>query len=174
MRGLKIFLVTIVVIYGVMVVGWQFYVQKHRLSFVPSEMQVFNVLYAEEAAWGFGPGGNETGFIMYELPADIAEKVRGKGIAYLSSFPSAQLGMPDGRQGKYQEWFETPIEPKKRIPLGAREGDPECGFCIDVKEEFLKIFKTAINASGSYYAYGRTGMILVVPSEQKVFFIYEG
>lgn len=174
MRILKIILVIALVIYATSVIGWQRMLRNHHLSFMPPEMNVSKIIYVEEKSWGFGPGGNETGFIMYELPSDIAQKVSAEGIEYLSSFASAHWGKPHSTHGKYSEWHVTPIKQEHRIPLNNRNGDPECGFCIDVKPEFYRAFERAINSQESFYAYGRTGMILVVPSEQKVFFVYAG
>ena len=52
--------------------GCQLVVRSHRLSFVPEAMGVWRVLYAAEESWGFGPGGNETGIIVYAMPREVA------------------------------------------------------------------------------------------------------
>ena len=159
---------------------------KHHLSFVPPEMQVSQVIYVEEETWGFGPGGNETGFIMYDLPSDIAQKVGDQGIEYLSSFPSANWGQPSGWQGKYHDWKSTPISLDNKqwfeIPVDNQQtSNPQLsnyinryGFGIAVRPDVETIFNEVIAAPGSYYAYGRIGVIVVAPSVQKVFYVYVG
>lgn len=186
MRILKIFLIIVVIVCCTFVVGWQRMERNHHLSFVPPEMQVSNVLYVEENAWGFGPGGNETGFIMYELPADIAKKIDDEGIGYLSSFPSARLGKPHGWQGKYREWRSTPMPHEDKYwfeipPDGGRTPVPQLsnymnryGFGIPVRSDLEEIFDQIIAVPGSYYAYGRIGMIVVSPPVQRVFYVYVG
>lgn len=62
MRILKIILVIALVIYAISVIGWQRMLRNHHLSFMPPEMNVSKIIYVEEKSWGFGPGGNETGF----------------------------------------------------------------------------------------------------------------
>ncbi len=150
--------------------SWQAYQYNHRLNFVPDEMHVWRILFANEESWGFGPGGAETGFIMYALPDEIAEKVRLKGVAYLSSFPSARIG--NGLQGKYEEWYETPVSGSRGVPF--YEKGPECGYCIDIDPNAEESFKKALSKPGSFYAYGRVGMILVAPAIHKIFYIYAG
>lgn len=186
MRVFKIILTILFVVCVTITIGWQIIVRNHHLSFIPPEMNVSSILYTQEMAWGFGPGGNETGFIMYELPENIAERVRNEGLEYLSSFPSARLGKPHGWQGKYRKWNTTPIPREDKSwfkiqPDGGLTPAPQLsnyinryGFGIPVRPDLETMFNEIIAAPGSYYAYGRIGVIVVAPSVQKVFYVYVG
>lgn len=116
-RIVKIILVIFMVISVTITIGWQILKRNNHLSFVPSEMNVTSIIYVQERAWGFGPGGNETGFIVYDLPVDVLKKIDDKGIEYLSSFPSARLGKPHGWQRKYREWHNTPFPSEDNLGL---------------------------------------------------------
>lgn len=182
MRALKILL--ILVLLGV--IGWHFFIRNHRLSFIPPEMNVSQILYAKEEAWGFGPGGNETGVIVYKLPEDEAARIIAGGINYLESFSSAKLGKPHSWHGKYREWYSTPISIKNESWFEIPASDlimstPDVnsylnkyGFGISLTDDIEEIINTSIAMPGNYYAYGRIGMILVAPSIQRVFYIYNG
>lgn len=166
---------------------YQFY-----LSVVPDEFGVYKILYRKEEAWGFGPGGNETGIRVYELPEKIYQIIHEQGLEYLNSLPSSKIGRVEGRydwRGKYQNWLETPIrvtrhwtdymslpddaDYSKEVPsishyIGAY------GFGIIVDPEIKKLADDAIKSPGSYYAYGRVGFILVIPEKKCVIYIYNG
>ena len=58
--------------------------RSHHLSFVPDGLSVSTILYVEEESWGFGPGGNETGLIVYELPDSTAKEIQKAGIDYFT------------------------------------------------------------------------------------------
>jgi hypothetical protein len=60
---------------------WHVVVLDHRKR-VPAYLQVSKVLYVKEESWGFGPGGNETGLLVYELPADVAAAIGGNRHQY--------------------------------------------------------------------------------------------
>ena len=182
MRAIK----WIAIISALAVIGWEAILYNHRLAFIPEELHVWRILFANEEAWGLGPGGNETGFIMYSLPDDIAAKINTDGIAYLSSFPSAHLGKPHGWEGKYPEWHVTPIPPedKKWFQIPASDETTSVakltnyldhyGFGISIDPDIEALFEKAITTPGSYYAYGRIGMIVVTPSIKRVFYLYAG
>ncbi|MDB5588576.1 MAG: hypothetical protein JWP26_3546 [Devosia sp.] len=61
-------------------------------------MNVSNVVYVSEQSWGFGPGGNETGILVFEMPASVAAELKDRGIDYLEELPkNTQEGWPCGR-----------------------------------------------------------------------------
>ena len=49
--------------------------RQHWLSIPPPELKVGRILYLETDSWGFGPGGNETGVVLYELPQSVSEVI---------------------------------------------------------------------------------------------------
>lgn len=151
------------------------------LSFVPDALNVHSVLYAKEESWGFGPGGNEAGVRVYPLAEVDARLVREGGADYLANLPPNQS--QDGRRwrGVYREWQETPIKPSQKwLPDRKTElfrvYDYLCGygFCLKVEKSVIDEITSIVNSPGSYYAYGRIGLIIVSPSQKKVIYLYNG
>ena len=67
---------------------WKNWERESRLSHVPEDLSVSKILYVEEAVYGFGPGGNENGVIMYELSDEVANQVKREGINYFNKLTS--------------------------------------------------------------------------------------
>jgi hypothetical protein len=161
----------------------QLFLGGYRLTFVPDAMQVSNLLYASEQSWGFGPGGNETGLLVYEMPAAVAAHLRDSGLSYLEELPA---NIRDGWQGVYSGWRETPIDLDRRWKATSHEGvkfwnSPgigdylnQYGYPIPIEREWEELANRALFAPGSYYAYGRIGLIIVIPDELRIIYAYNG
>jgi hypothetical protein len=154
-------------------------VHAHRLSHVPPALGVWQVVYAEEEAWGFGPGGNEAGFIAYRLPGGAARAIAAGGVDYLERMPPPEASRR--WRGRYSDWRATPLAPDRRWPPDPTTGRHEIlqyvcayGFCIDADRDQLRAAAEAVNTPGSYYAYGRIGMIVVSPRTRRVYYLYNG
>lgn len=161
--------------------------KQHRLSFVPEGLKVEKIIYASEESWGFGPGGNETGVIVYELPDTIGEQISKVGIDYFSSLPP-QSGDSHDWHGRYEKWYSTPI------PYGDSWSGPESdnktnpdtfvpkietyldryGFSIPLDPAIESAIDIAISKKGSFFAYGRIGMLIVIPETRRVVYAYNG
>lgn len=159
----------------------------HHLGLIPKGMGVWLVTYTLEESWGFGPGGNETGVIAYALPEGTAERIEEGGIPYLATLKPEV--MPNSRnrwRGIYEEWKATPMDAKwvnGKANLEYVGGQDisgielylnQYGFGINVDSDVINEINTAIRNPGSFYAYGRTGIIIVAPKVHKVFFVYSG
>ncbi|MEO1238818.1 MAG: hypothetical protein AAFW64_03970, partial [Pseudomonadota bacterium] len=90
----------------IVVLGWQALAYRHHLRHLPAEIGVWQRLYVSERAWGFGPGGNETGILVYAMPGDVRAKIEAGGEAYLESFGPNPWGT---LQGRFGDWHATPI-----------------------------------------------------------------
>jgi hypothetical protein len=183
-RALKILAVIITISF----IGFKFWEYKFALETIPDELSVYKILYRKEHAWGFGPGGNETGIRVYELPEKAIEDIQKQGIEYFRNLPSNTNGGRNWR-GRYQNWFETPIEVtrywtdymslnddadySKQIPSISNYMNAY-GFGLDIKPEIKKLADDAITNSGNYYAYGRIGIIIVIPKQKRVIYAYNG
>lgn len=186
MRILKRIVVFICIIVVIAAGGWQLFMRKIRLAYVPEEMNVSRIIFAKEEVWGFGPGGNETGLIVYDLPEESAEKIAADGVTYLSSLPSTHLGKPHDWHGRYETWYKTPIIKEDKVWFGIPASgnittEPKLenyinqyGFSISIPVEIEQNIDKAITTSGNFYAYGRIGVIVIAPSMKKVFYIYAG
>jgi hypothetical protein len=157
---------------------WHVVVLDHRKR-VPAYLQVSKVLYVKEESWGFGPGGNETGLLVYELPADVAAAIGGKGLSFLTDNDNAlkarQQLVPNF------EWYATPVAPDfgwkgdGHTPPSISLFLNRYGFGLDFDQRFIAMADQAKNASGNFYSYGSGGRLLIVsPALRRVIFAYSG
>lgn len=156
----------------------------HHLSFIPDGMGVWRIVYAKEESWGFGPGGNESGVIVYSLPDSTAEEIQKTGIKYFSNLPKRVLNLGDHLRGIYENWHDTPLEAdwvtkrtnheslERPYTTGIASYLYQFGFTIDPDVEGE--INESIKKTGSFYARGRTGIIIVAPHMHKVFYVYSG
>lgn len=169
--------------------GWFYYVRWWHLSFVPPAMGVSSILYVKEEAWGFGPGGNETGVIVYELPEEAAEDIRRVGMQYFTALPVKHHTQGfEGWNGVYDTWQPTPVLVEQnlssgnevkvvKVPLRIKHymRMPENGFGIDIDPAIACDIDDAISTPGSFYAYGRAhDLLIVIPRTGRVVLLYAG
>jgi hypothetical protein len=163
------------------VIGWDGYIDRYRLAHVPDALQVQRILYAQEESWGFGPGGNEAGIIVYPLPEATAESILRQGPAFFATLSKNTAPRTTSWQGNYFEWKSTPIDRGSHWQPDPQTGrfliqDYICkyGFCIDIEEGIETEAEAILNTPGSYYAFARIGMIVVCPARRKVMYLYNG
>lgn len=161
--------------------AWNALEHQHRLAHIPDALDVQDVLYANEETWGLGPGGNEAGIVVYVLPDDVARAIEERGIDFLEHLPQNRSARLNHRQGVYEEWRTTPIVPDdhwRPVPNSGRSPiyDYICayGFCIDIDERVLAETEAILMTPRSYYAYGRTGIIVICPARRRAVFMYNG
>lgn len=171
---------------GLIWLGYEAILRAHQLSFVPPAMQVTDILYAAEEAWGFGPGGNETGIIVYAMPENTRQRVETDGTDWLNGL----AGSGSGWKGYYHNWHASPYDAK--VPGAfdiwlAKARDETCGhgagiaaymfrygFCIPIDHEVEALANRALSEPGNFYAFGRIGMLLVIPAENRIIYAYNG
>lgn len=163
--------------------GCQLYIRDHHLSFVPEAMSVSNVLYVSEKSWGFGPGGNETGLLVFEMPVPVATELKNRGLDYLRELPR---NIRQGWHGRYTDWHETPLMVGDDWGSTSYEGQKywtspgigdylnKYGFPVLLDGAWEDLTNRALFRPGSYYAYGRIGLIILVPGELRVIYAYNG
>lgn len=185
-RGCGGCLVVVVVIVAALWIAWEVYSYRAEMARIPQNLSIEYTVYENEEAWGFGPGGNETGLTLYRLNGEDAAR-----LLKLAHGPSeselirAVMGRrPDRRD--YGTWRPTPIDPSAEDFLWDREhikGNPariadflgHYGFTIEVDPKIAAGVDRIINAPGAYYAPGRGGtLIIVAPREKLVIFAYAG
>jgi hypothetical protein len=159
-----VFLVALFVTFKFM--EWRF-----RLSHVPEGLGVSTVLYAHEQSWGSPflplPGDNETGVIVYELPEATAREIEKDGIEYLR-----RNAAHDQRwRGLFLEWHATPIAERNWTLSSFLH---KYGFPIDVDADVERSIDEAVVRPGSYYAYGRSGLLMLIPAKRRAVFAYAG
>lgn len=151
-----------------------------HLSFVPVGLGITEILYVKEESWGFGPGGNETGVIIYALPESIALKIQNQGARYLEG-TSAKTDVNGDLRGIYDNWRPTPMK------LEGSDADANAvmsydvadylnryGFGIEIDPSVKQQINQALSTPGSFAAYGRIGVFIVSPRIRRAFYIYNG
>lgn len=162
-----------------MVSAWELMLLAHHLGHPPGALDVTRRLYVSEESWGFGPGGNEAGFLAYALPESTARQIDVEGLAWFDRLRDGRRG--EGWRGRFGDWQRTPVVADGRWQPDPSSGRMEVldyvcayGFCIDIDQGQLRAAEDAVNSPGSYYAHGRIGLILIVPRTRRVYFLYNG
>jgi hypothetical protein len=174
-----IFIALVLTFVAVPVARFKIYERRFMLSTVPDALDVSAIAYSKEESWGFGPGGNEAGIRVYPLPEHVSKEIEARGIDFFNTMPPNTDQNEREWRGSYTKWEETPIKTegywdsgKKRLDIY----DYICayGFCIDIEPEIVSQANEIVNAPGSYYAYGRIGVIVVNPGHNLVLYFYKG
>lgn len=139
---------------------------RHWLSRLPPGLGVEKVLYTENESWGFGPGGNESGVVLYELPSHVSDAN--------PSVLAPELHWEKTPLQGHREWFEG--EGASRTEAGPLLNNylNQYGFGIPVKPEVMSEINRSVSAPGSWYAYTRNGVILLMPLTNRVAYVYAG
>jgi hypothetical protein len=179
--SLVYFLVLLVALVATPYLVFKSYEKEFLLSIVPDALKVKSISYREEESWGFGPGGNEAGIRIYPLSEQIASEISQRGIEFFNNLPPNQDQQSRGWRGRYENWSETPIRANERWKWNLNTAKLDIydyigayGFSIDIKPEVVELANEIVNSAGSYYAYGRIGLIVVCPSKKLVLYLYNG
>ena len=161
-----------------LLVGCRFDDRQIAMEALPSSLDPESVEYARNEAWGFGPGGNETGFNVVILSEEGVQRVSQGGIKWLNAQPGGRVR---------PEWAETPV-PRDDLWLGIENSGSgvsdnptvvailyRYGFGFDPPQDHREAIDTALNTPGSYYAYGGGGLVVVVvPQTHRAYVFYAG
>ena len=168
-------------------VAVKLYMHRYRLGLVPSRLKVSGVLYVKELLWGIGPGGNETGVLVFALPEDSVVSQKTGCIGFLRQACSASA-MSRKTGGRFSEWKATPmlaerqwLERESTSRGASASGSPrianfldQYGFGISIDEEIQEMSDKALSEPGNYYHSGRTGLLIVIPDKRRVVYAYAG
>lgn len=172
-----------VLIGTVMLATWWYRSVEDRLwrDRLPSELGRVSTEYRKTADYGFGPGGNSAGIIVFRLEAHSADRLLANGIG-----PLEQAGVrPGSRSWRFWNWRPTPVVFDGRW---TRKGDHVCGgepgigayvdyaaFRCDLDPAVIARVNGILSRPGAYYAYGSaSSVILVAPRERLVVLAFNG
>jgi hypothetical protein len=152
--------------------------ERQRLRVVPAGLGVTRVLYGKEESWGLGPGGHETGVIVYSLPDEMAAKIQTEGIRCLAELSGKSAGKPEWWQ--HGSWLATPVQLEGRDSksdevIKSHEIENHLyrwGFGIDIDPTVRRQINDSISKGGSFLLQTGSRTLLVAPSLQRVFYIY--
>jgi hypothetical protein len=173
-------LVAILALIAVIWAGYALLLRNHRLSFVPAAMGVSTTLYAGERSYFFGSGA---GILVYEMPKPVAAALQAEGLKYLEQLPQQSVG---GWRGLYSNWLPTPVTldqqwewPRSQAGLHGGWTSPgigdylfRYGDLMPLDRDVEQMVNDSILRPGSYYAYGRIGMIILIPATQRIVYAH--
>jgi hypothetical protein len=175
------FLLLLSLVIGTPLIAFKIDERNFNLSVVPDALKVTSISYSEEAAEGFGPGGNEAGIRTYQMPEQISKEIESRGIEFFRNLPPNKHLEDRDWRGRYDDWKETPIKAEGHWKQNEKNKnlniyDYICAYavCIDIKPEIVAQASLIVNSKGSYYAYGRIGLIVVSPKNNLVLYLYTG
>jgi hypothetical protein len=181
---LAILVTVLAVLYGL----FRLYLHQHRIGLVPADLNVSTIVYANEENWGFGPGGNETGLMVYELPVATAQAISARGLAYFTqadNTSSLRLFSPwratpiafDRHWRNYMAAESSRLTESERAAAnvpGIANYLNRYGFGIPLDPAIERLVNEIVSSPGSFYGYGRTGIVIVAPLRKRVVFAYAG
>jgi len=136
-----------------------------------------------------GPGGNETGIIVYRMNRGSADRIRAGGIAWLedeatgSHEPLRRSAMDRRLRRTYSNWQTTPM-----ADIWTGHGEHSCGrepglgvyvdyadFRCRVDPDVIARANRVLRTPGAFVARARGGRIVIVaPAERLVIVAYNG
>jgi hypothetical protein len=156
--------------------------EQDRLGLIPQRFAVRDILYAKEWSSGFGLSGGDNygGVIVYALPQSTTREIQQQGLTYFRD-----LGQPVIVKdwGAVAEWQTTPIAPSREWAwedrADANYPPPTLsgflgryGYPIDIDSEVAQDIGDSIAAPGSFLAYDRYGVLIVMPAKNKIAYAY--
>jgi hypothetical protein len=152
-------------------------IEAHRLSFVPCGMEVNEITYAANERMGLDfialPGDNEGGLFVYSLPPEVAAAIGEGGLDALRRY-SCRVEPSGTWHGRYTDWHETPIAPNWRWESTDIVDYVTRYVSMDVDPEVARAINAAIHVPGSFYAFGRIGVFIVIPARGEAVYAYNG
>lgn len=154
-RAWLLLLMPLLLWFGFKVLERQFLLQR-----LPPELGVHVVLYEESEAWGFGPGGNETGVVLYALPSGVADALAKGDLGVLRQqdrWEQTPMRRGDDRD---RYWFEGEGAVRQVGPVILPHLESylnSYGFGIEVDVEVHDVIDRALSEPGNWYARARSG-----------------
>lgn len=161
------------------VVAWFNLSEKSRhLRMVPTGLAVSRVVYAREESWGFGPGGNETGVIMFELPLDVAHNIQQQGITFLDQYVSAQVVVRRGSSSQVPlNWKATPVhvegaddDGNSTLTYDIGKYLNRHGFGLLIDKDVARSINDALYNYGNFVDDDGHRLVIIMPKDGKLVF----
>lgn len=148
---------------------------------LPPELGPVSTEYRKTVNYGFGPGGNSAGIVVYRLSAASADSLLDHGLEQLKNAPVPSAS----RSWRYWDWRPTPVALTKRW---TQHGEHSCGkepgigayidyaaLRCDVDPAVITRVNSILSRPRAYYAYGSaSSVILVAPRERLVVLAFNG
>lgn len=157
-----------------------------RLTYLPEGFGAWRIVYAEERVYGFGPGGNDTGLVVYAMPEAMRESLARQGIGWLQALAASG---DRGRHRGFTAWHRTPTGPgpswadpdrctRGSAPTGTCPGIAvflnRYGFGLPIRASVERMANQALFAPGAYWSEGRGALVVVIPETSRIVIAYAG
>ena len=159
--------------------------RRWQMGHVPVAFKISEIIYSKEESWGFGPGGNESGLVVYRLPEEMITTVRRQELIFVSATNSQINDGPDSYRRVYSNWKTTPFEGSN----GWKCESADCslsgkisvenflgskGYGISLPSHISKEIDQVMSTPGSYYGKGRVGTLIIAPAFGRAYFVFSG
>ena len=151
----------------------------HDLRLLPPGLSVTTRLYSNTNFGGFGPGSNEAGLIVFELPETLSAMLKIEGINALKT----ATAMPDTPPDRRIQWREAPLD--QTLPdwkCGGERPSPCAGIVgfathywhltRPLPEDLVQLVDNALRTRGNFYGFYRGGVIAIVPEAERIVFAF--
>ncbi len=145
---------------GIAVMWYQSLKKTHYLGMVPAGVAVSEIIYAHEESWGFGPGGNETGVIIFGLQPNAALNLQHQGDLQWKATPALVKGSDSNTNstmsydiGQYLNRY---------------------GFGLLIDEEVTRTINDALSSQGNFVQDDPRRLIIIIPKAAKLVIAYRG
>lgn len=161
-------------------IAWSNLSEKSRhLRMVPTGLAVSRVVYAREESWGFGPGGNETGVIMFELPLGVAHNIQQQGITFLDQYVSAQVVVRRGSSSQIPfNWKATSVhvegaddDGNSTLTYDIGKYLNRYGFGLLIDKDVARSINDALYNYGNFVDDDGRRLVIIMPKDGKLVFV---
>lgn len=157
-----------------------------RLTYLPEGFDAWRIVYAEERIHGFGPGGSDTGLVVFAMPEAMQEALARQGIGWLQALAGAG---DRGRHGGFATWHSTPAGPapswsdparcgRSATPAGSCPGIAvflkRYGIRLPIRASVEQLTNRALFSSGAYWSEGHGALVVVIPEARRIVIAYSG
>jgi hypothetical protein len=148
----------------------------------PPCLGVLKVVYSKEETWGFDPGGNETGIVIFELPRAIVNDIEQQGLRFLNQCASTRVIDESGRKTQtLYTWQATPVlveatgpDMNKVLTHNIGEYLRKYGFEIVIESKVEQDVDNALTSPGNWVDDNGSRLIIIMPKASKLVFAYRG
>ncbi|KCZ49925.1 MULTISPECIES: hypothetical protein [unclassified Hyphomonas] len=148
---------------------------------MPEHAGVGRILYKRVESFGFGPGGNETGLVIFRMNAHAVKRLQSDPDAFFQKVSESG----SGRCHRFRSWTETPFVPEQRWGEASRSVEPgspatieeitnQYGFGIRFNARYVRMLNDSFARPGSYLGSGGCGSVVLMPEQRAAAYIIVG
>lgn len=153
-------IVLIAVAGSMAVMGLNLYKKSRHLRMVPEGLAVSEIIYAREDSWGFGPGGNETGVVVFGLSPDVASNIQQQRTSRWKATPASVEGSDD--------------DTNATISYDIRQYLNRYGLGVEIDEKITRTINDALSSPGNFVDDDGRRVIIIMPTAAKLVIAYRG